>query len=172
MRRFGTHGDGRFTRGDFKAVGENVVIEAEVMVFHPEAIEIGDNVYIGHRTILKGYPGGWLRIGNDTWIGQQCFFHGAGGVSIGSRIGIGPRVCVITSDHADDGTGGSLLDMPLHFAPVALEDDCHIGASATLLPGVTVGRGAQVAAGAVVTADVPALAVAAGVPARIIRMRG
>ncbi len=172
MRRFGTHGDGRFSRSDFKAAGENAVIEAEVMVFHPETVEIGDNVYIGHRTILKGYPGGWLRIGNDTWIGQQCFFHGGGGLSIGARIGIGPCVCILTSDHADDGTGGPLLDMPLHFAPVVLEDDCHIGASATLLPGITVGRGAQVAAGAVVTADVPPLAVVAGVPARVIRMRG
>lgn len=172
MRRFGTHGDGRFSRGDFAAVGENVVIEAEVMAFHPETIEIGDNVYVGHRTMLKGYPGGRLRIGNDTWIGQMCFFHGAGGLDIGSRIGIGPGVCILTSEHEDDGTGGPLLDMPLRLAPVTLEDECHIGANATIVPGVRVGRGAQVAAGAVVTSDVPPLAVVAGVPAKIIRSRG
>jgi acetyltransferase-like isoleucine patch superfamily enzyme len=172
LRRFGTHGDGSFTTDGFKALGENVIIEAEVMVFHPETIDIGCNVYIGHRTILKGYPGGELRIGNDTWIGQQCFFHGGGGLDIGSRIGIGPGVTILTSDHEDDGLGGPILGMPVRFAKVTLEDECHIGASATILPGVTVGRGAQVAAGAVVTADVPPLAVAGGVPARVIRMRG
>ncbi|MFA6448471.1 MAG: acyltransferase [bacterium] len=172
MRRFGTHGDGAFSMSDFKSLGDNVVIEAGVMVFQPETIEIGDNVYIGHMTILKGYPGGTLRIGNDTWIGQQCFLHGGGGLEIGSRIGIGPGARFLTSDHEDDGSGGPLLDMPLRFAKVTLEDECHIGASATILPGVTIGRGAQVAAGAVVAADAPPLAVVAGVPARVIRMRG
>lgn len=168
MRQFKSHGTGEFDRSDFKAMGDNVIIENGVLVFHPETIEIGDNVYIGHGTILKGYPGGFITIGNDSWIGQQCFFHGAGGLTIGSEIGIGPGVRIITSDHEDDGSEAPVLAMPLTFKPVTLEDQCHIGMSSTILPGVRIGRLARVAAGAVVTTDAPPGATIAGVPAKII----
>lgn len=172
MRKFSTHGDGSFEMADFKAIGENVILEKGVLVFHPETIEIGDNVYVGHGTMLKGYPGGSITISSNTWIGQQCFFHGAGGLTIGSGIGIGPGVRIITSDHEEDGTGGPVLAMPLVFRPVVLENHCHIGMSATILPGVTVGKLARVAAGAVVTTNVPDGATVAGVPAKTISQKG
>ncbi|MBW6408572.1 acyltransferase [Clostridium weizhouense] len=63
-----------------KKCGENVIIEDGVRIFYPENIEIGDNVYIGHDTILKGYYNSSLIISNNVWIGQQCFIHGAGGL--------------------------------------------------------------------------------------------
>jgi acetyltransferase-like isoleucine patch superfamily enzyme len=59
----------------------------------------------------------------------------------------------------------------LEFAPVLLDDGCDIGIGAVILPGITVGKGAQVGAGAVVTADVPPYAVVAGNPARLLRTR-
>ncbi len=171
MRKFSTHGDGRFDRTQFRSIGENVIIERETLVFHPETIEIGDNVYIGHRSMMKGYPGGFIKIGSDTWIGQNCFFHGAGGLTIGNTIGIGPNVVILTSDHEKDGAGGALLEKPLRFAPVTLCDGCHIGASVTILPGVRVGRFARIAAGAVVVSDVPEGELVGGVPAKIIRTK-
>lgn len=172
MRKFSSHGDGRFERSEFKSLGDNVIIEAGALVFHPETISVGDNVYIGHGAMLKGYPGGYISIGDNVWIGQQCFMHGAGGLRIGSGIGIGPGTRILTSDHEDDGESESLLAAPVKFSSVVLEDNCHIGMSASILPGVTIGQRARVAAGAVVTENVPADSLAGGVPARIIRRKG
>jgi acetyltransferase-like isoleucine patch superfamily enzyme len=81
-------------------------------------------------------------------------------------------VRILTSTHelpADPAV--PIMDGPLQLAPVVLEDGCDVGVSAVILPGVTIGRGAQIGAGAVVTRDVPAGAIAAGVPARIIGHR-
>jgi acetyltransferase-like isoleucine patch superfamily enzyme len=147
------------------------VFESGVLVFHPETIEIGDEVYVGHQTILKGYHRNRMVIGPGTWIGQQCFFHSAGGITIGPHVGIGPAVKIVTSTHRLDDRAVRILDAPIDFAPVVIEEGSDVGVGAILLPGVTVGRGAQVAAGAVVTVDVPAYAIVAGVPARLVRMR-
>jgi len=166
-----SHGTGQFSPDEFASLGRDVVFELGVLVFHPENIEIGDDVYVGHQTILKGYYKNRMRIGAGTWIGQQCFFHSAGGLTIGARVGIGPGVRILTSAHRLDQTDKPILDSPIDFAPVVIEDHGDVGVGAVLLPGVTIGRGAQVGAGAVVVEDVPAYAVVAGVPARVVRMR-
>ncbi|MCA9529367.1 MAG: acyltransferase [Myxococcales bacterium] len=141
------------------------------MVFHPENIALGRNVYVGHQTILKGYYNARMEIGDQTWIGQQCFFHSAGGLRIGARVGVGPGVRILTSTHAEAGRDVPVLGAPLRFAPVVVEDDADLGVGAIVLPGVTIGRGAIIGAGAVVASDVPAYTVAAGVPARVQRER-
>lgn len=155
-------------RDALAACGAEVVFEPGALVFHPENIELGDGVYVGHYAILKAYYQNKLIIGDGSWIGQQAFLHAAGGLTIGRRVGIGPGVRIITSSHnlAALPAGAAIMDGPLAFAPVVLEDGCDIGVNATILPGVTVGRRAQVGAGAVVTRDVPAGTIAAGVPAR------
>ncbi|HUG55072.1 MAG TPA: acyltransferase [Vicinamibacteria bacterium] len=166
-----SHGTGAFTRDQLARLGDNVVFEEGVLVFHPETIEIGSDVYVGHQTILKGYHAGRMVIGDGTWIGQQCFFHSAGGLTIGSDVGIGPGVRILTSSHRLDGGRQPILHAPLEFAPVVIEDGADIGVGTIVLPGTRVGRGAQVAAGAVVAADVPEYTVVAGVPARRLRAR-
>ena len=171
MKAFSSHGTGEFRREDFAALGEGVVFEAGVLVFHPETIELGDNVYVGHNAILKGYYKGRMRIGSDTWIGQQCFFHSAGGLEIGSAVGIGPGVRIITSTHEDPGTQHPIMAGPIQFGPVRIGDGSDLGMGCQILPGVTIGRGVQVGAGAVVTDDLPDYAVAAGVPAKVLRFR-
>jgi len=171
MKRFSSHGSGEFTTADFRAFGNNVVLEAGVLVFHPENIELGDNVYVGHQTILKGYHAGSIRIGSDTWIGQQCFLHGAGGLDIGQGVGIGPGVRIITSTHQDPGPTLPIMEGAIEFAPVSIGEGSDLGMGSIVLPGVHIGRGVQVGAGAVVCQDLPDLAVAAGVPARIQRYR-
>jgi acetyltransferase-like isoleucine patch superfamily enzyme len=160
-----------FRPEDFRALGTDCVFEAGVLVFHPETIRLGRNVYVGHQSILKGYHRNEMVIGDESFIGQQCFLHSAGGLSVGARVGIGPGVRIITSHHAEAGREQAILDSPIEFAAVRIEDDADIGVGAVILPGVTVGRGAQVAAGAVVSRDVPAYAVVAGVPAKLLRMR-
>ena len=172
MRRFTSHGDGRFTPDELGSIGEGVIFEEGVRIWHPDRVHIGRNVYVGHSAMLKGYHAGSLRIGEDSWVGQGVFFHSAGDITIGAEVGIGPFVKILTSSHeipADQTT--SILDAPLRFAPVTIERGADIGVGAILLPGVTVGAGAQVGAGAVVTQDVPAFAIVAGNPAKVLRTR-
>ena len=171
IKPFQSHGTGELDRDRFAALGSSVVFEAGVLVFHPETIRIGSNVYIGHNTILKGYFKSELTIGNDTWIGQQCFMHSAGGLSIGDRVGIGPGVRIITSYHKEEGPDIPILFSDLEFEEVVLEDDCDIGVGAIILPGVRIGKGSQVGAGAVVSQSVAPYSVVAGVPARLLRSR-
>ena len=166
-----THGSGRFEPSSLASLGEDVVFEAEVLVFHPENLHIGRGVYIGHRAILKGYHDAEMHIGEGSWIGQQCFFHSAGGLRIGANVGIGPAVRILTSTHAEAGRALPILHAPIERAPVAIEDDADIGVGAIVLPGVRIGRGAQIGAGSVVTSDVEPYAVVAGVPARKLRER-
>jgi acetyltransferase-like isoleucine patch superfamily enzyme len=166
-----SHGSGEFRLDQFAKLGNDVVIEPGVLVFHAENIEIGDGVYIGHQTILKGYYAATMRIGKGSWIGQQCFLHSGGGLEIGEDVGVGPGVKILTSTHADPGRGKPITDGELEFAPVHIGAHSDIGVGAILLPGVTVGRGSQVGAGAVVTRDVEPYSVVAGVPARLLRMR-
>ncbi len=168
---FRSHGTGAFRRSDFRRIGRHVVFEPDVLVFHPETIEIGDNVYVGHRAMLKGYYKGRMVIGDDVWIGQNAFLHAAAGITIGDRVGIGPNVTIITSSHREEGRAVPILFSDLAFAPVTIEADSDLGVGAIILPGVTVGRGSQIGAGSVVTKDVPPYAVAAGVPAKILRKR-
>ena len=169
--RHRSHGDGSFRVDQFARCGANCVFEAGVLVFHPENIELGTNVYVGHQTILKGYYKNRMRIGAETWIGQQAFFHSAGGIDIGARVGIAPGVRIITSFHGEAGRGVPILSAPIELGPVVIEDDCDLGVGAIVLPGVRIGKGAQIGAGAVVAQDVPPYCVAVGVPARVTRER-
>lgn len=168
---FKSHGTGQIERDKFCSLGRNVIFEAGVLVFHPEQIRIGNNVYVGHNTILKAYYKNEFSIGDNSWIGQQCFFHSAGGLQIGARVGIGPAVKILTSAHMDEGPEVPILFSELRMAQVVIEDDCDIGIGAIILPGVRIGRGTQVGAGSVVTRNIDPYSVVAGVPARVIRSR-
>lgn len=166
-----SHGTGRFTVDQLASIGEGTVIEEGALVFHPENVHLGARVYVGHHAMLKGYYRNELRIGDGSWIGQQCFFHAAGGIEIGANVGVGPGVRILTSTHREEGRAVSILHAAIETAKVTIEDDADIGVGAILLPGVTIGRGAQVGAGSVVTRDVPPYSVVAGNPARILRER-
>lgn len=172
QQKFATHGDGQFCPEDFRTLGEHVIFEDGVLVFHPEQIVIGHNVYIGHNTILKGYYKNKLIIGDNTWIGQNCFFHSAGGLTIGNNVGIAPGVKIITSVHSEIPESEPVLNNELIMNEVYIENGCDIGLGAILLPGVRIGKGAIVGAGSVVTSDVAPGTVVAGSPARFLRQRG
>lgn len=167
-----SQGSGEFSPSDLAHCGNAVVFEAGALVFHPETVEIGDEVYVGHYAILKGYYKNKMVIGAGSWIGQAAFLHSAGGLTIGKRVGIGPGVKITTSTHEiGSGSHRTVMDNTLRFAPVVLADGCDIGVGAIIMPGVNVGAGAQVGAGAVVTHDVAPGAIVAGVPARVIGQR-
>jgi len=167
-----SHGTGTVDRRALAHCGKGVVFEPGALVFHPENISIGADVYVGHYAILKGYYRNTMAIGDGSWIGQQAFLHAAGGIVIGRRVGIGPAVKILTSSHripADPTV--PIMDGPLDLAPVEIGDGSDIGAGAIILPGVTIGAGVQIGAGAVVTRSIADGVVALGVPARIVRHR-
>src|SRR6478672_9593886 len=107
-----------------------------------------------------------ITIGRRSVVNQQCCLDGRGGLSIGDNVDISPGVWILTDSHdMNDPLFGEVL------APVTIGNDVWIGSRAMILPGVTVGEGAVVAAGAVVTRDVVPYTVVAGVPARPIGSR-
>jgi acetyltransferase-like isoleucine patch superfamily enzyme len=170
-RMYRSHGSGKFKIEDFKKIGDNVIFEEGVLVFHPENIEIGNNVYIGHNTILKGYYKNEMTIGDHTWIGQGCFFHSAGEIKIGSAVGVGPMVKILTSVHKEEELFKPILFCDLELEGVIIGDGCDIGIGSIILPGVKIGEGSIVGAGAVVTKDVEPYTSVAGVPAKVLRKR-
>ena len=171
-RMYRSHGSGKFKREDFKKIGDNVIFEDGVLVFYPENIEIGNNVYIGHNTILKGYYENKMSIGDHTWIGQGCFFHSAGGIKIGKAVGVGPMVKILTSVHREEeDLSKPIVFCDLEFGEVNIEDGCDIGIGSIILPGVKIGEGSIVGAGSVVTKDIPSYSVGVGNPVRVIRRR-
>jgi len=170
-KNYSSHGSGLFEKHQFHKIGDNVIFENGVLVFHPETITIGHHVYIGHQTILKGYYRNEMVIGDHTWIGQGCFFHSGGGIFIGSAVGIGPMVKIISSHHLMDDLAKPVLFHEIAFKKVVIESGSDIGMGAIILPGMVVGEGAVVGAGAVVTRPIPPYAVAVGNPARIIKYR-
>ncbi len=167
-----SHGSGRYQPGQLGTLGDGVVIEEGVLIFNPAHVHLADGVYVGHRAMLIGDTRGELHVGPEAWIGPDCYLHSAGGIRIGSRAGIGPRVMMLTSTHAETPPPGPIIDAPLRFAPIDVGGGSDIGIGAILLPGARIGAGAQIGAGAVVTGHVPPGAVAYGVPARIRRRRG
>jgi len=171
VKQYRSHGDGSFRPEDFRSIGTNVIFEKGVLVFNPDHISIGNNVYVGHNAVLKGYHKNEMSIGDDTWIGQGCFFHSAAGISIGKAVGIGPNVQILTSYHQDRGGTGPVILNDLVMESVEIEDGCDIGIGTIILPGVKIGKGSIIGAGSVVTKDVEPLTVVAGNPARFLRAR-
>jgi acetyltransferase-like isoleucine patch superfamily enzyme len=167
-----THGSGRFRLNELGSLGQGVVIEEEVLIFNPGHVHLGDDVYVGHRTILKGDTRGELVIEAGAWIGQECFLHSAGRIRIGQRAGIGPRVMMLTSTHVETAPPQPIIDAPIEFAPIEVGEGCDVGVAAILLPGAHIGAGSQIGAGTIVSGVIPPGVVASGVPARVRRRRG
>lgn len=132
---------------------------------------VGRYATISPTNLLGGEPGDGLKLGDNSNIGPYAFVGCSGYISIGDRVLMGPRVNLLAENHrfAD-------LDQPIKLQGVErsfinIEDDCWIGAGSTILAGVTVAHDSIVAAGSVVTKDVPPSSIVAGVPAEVIRSR-
>ena len=128
---------------------------------------VGYRVDDGFRLFPPVYTdfGKNIKIGKDVFVNSGCCFQDQGGVTLGDGCLVGHNVVFATLDH--DKRPGRRGDMTA--APIVVGKDVWIGAHATILKGVTIGGGAIVAAGAVVTRDVPPNTIAAGVPARVVK---
>ena len=135
----------RILRELIGSLGEHVTIHSPLYVDYGDNVSIGDWTFINH--------GAYLMDGAAITIGCHCF--------------IGPALGAYTAQHPLDRGQRSLgLERAL---PIAIGDDCWIGANVLLMPGVTIGAGCVIAAGSLVTKDVPAGYVAMGAPCRLIR---
>lgn len=106
-----------------------------------------------------------IRIGLNVFINFDCTFLALGGITIEDDVLIGPKVSLITENHPlDPKERKGLIGKPIH-----IKKNAWIGANATILPGVTIGENAVVAAGAVVSKDVPDNTIVGGIPAKFIK---
>ncbi|MGN7885700.1 DapH/DapD/GlmU-related protein [Dyadobacter endophyticus] len=111
--------------------------------------------------------GRFTTLGKNVFINHACSFLDIGGIIIEDDVMIGPRVNITSENHPlDPSDRKALIPRPVH-----IRRNAWIGAGATILPGVTVGENAVVAAGAVVSRDVPPNTVVAGVPAKVVKER-
>lgn len=157
-------------RAACRSFGHGVRIGSGVGFKHLETFEIGNAVFIGAHTYVQGRFDGVCRIGDHVWIGPQAFLD-ARDLVLEDYVGWGPGARVLGSEHLGTPADRPIIQTDLRIEPVVVRRGADIGTSAVILPGVTIGEGAIVGAGAVVTENVPAFAIVAGVPARFLRWR-
>jgi acetyltransferase-like isoleucine patch superfamily enzyme len=158
-------------------LGPSCFIDDDVTIFsHPDGgeVRLGDRVHLYRGTILEVGYGGSIIIGDDTHIQAGCNLKGfLSNVRIGCNVQIAPQCGFSPYEHNFEDTESPIKAQGIRSAgDIVLEDDVWLGQGVQVLEGVRIGRGAVVGAGTVVSKDIPACAVAVGVPARVIRFRG
>lgn len=182
---------GKLYAGLLKRAGRGVILGQGIILRHPKRISLGDRVAVDDFTLIdaSGASDGGVTIGDDVIISRNCVIQAKTGplslghktdigcntvISSGNGIFIGNSVLIAANCYIGGGRYLSdRLDIPMmdqgvySNGPVVIEDDVWLGAGATVLDGVTVGRGAIIGAGAVATKDVPPYAIVTGIPARV-----
>ncbi len=180
----------------YLAIGEhgaNLRIGAHVVLSSRRNIAMADDVSIGdYSRISGGKQKGGLVIGSGTHvhpfcvmrpfsgsirIGANCSINhytivlGDGGVLIGDNVRIAPHCVIVAAQHDFVDVQVPICDQGVSSQGITIADDVWIGANCSILDGVTIGAGAILGAGSVVTRDVESMAIVGGVPAKLIRMR-
>jgi acetyltransferase-like isoleucine patch superfamily enzyme len=157
-------------RATARAVGDALRVGRGVATTHLETFTIGSGVFIGDHAIIQGRFDGTCTIGDRVWIGPQAYFD-ARDLVLEEYVGWGPGAKVLGSMHTGLPADIPTVQTDLAIRPVRICAWADIGVNAVILPGVTVGKGAIVGAGAVVTEDVAPFSVVAGVPAKFLHWR-
>jgi acetyltransferase-like isoleucine patch superfamily enzyme len=153
-------------------IGDHFKLEQGSRLFIQKDWRIGDHVQIATNCALfsrESPSAGVLSIGDNTHIGDNTIIDIADDVTIGDTVAIGPNCVIYSHDHGYESDAAAAWKGPLITRPVMIEDHAWIGSGVTILPGVTIGKRAVIAAGAVVTKDVEANSVYGGIPARKIK---
>ncbi len=173
--------------------GRNCFIEKNVRFRVPSNIFLGDRVFIDENTCLDAtYPNSEIRLGNDVTIGRNCVLKagtgkiivhdgvgiarsthlgGGGGIEVGENSMLGDKVEVISGQHVFDDPSIPIKYQGSRYEKIEIGRDVWIGAMVIVLPGVKIGEGSVIGAGAVVTRNIPSYSVATGVPANVIKKR-
>lgn len=168
----------RVEHGYMLSCGSGLILEdyAYINALSELGIQIGQNVTIarGASLVCTGVianKGKGIIIGNNCAVGAQSFLAGQGGIKIGNDVIIGPGVRIFSENHNYNEIEISIRKQGETRKGIIIEDNCWIGANAVILDGIRIGKGTVIAAGSVVTNSIDQNKVAAGVPAKVIKIR-
>lgn len=163
-------------------IGDNTFLDPAVEICMEHEIGDGRGVFIGDNCVI--YPRNRLVLGdlnanrdanivlgNNVLINAGGYISGEGGLEIGNFVLIGPNVNILSAGHEFGDCDKPIQKQGLTYGKIKIEDDAWIGAGSVVLQGLTIGRGAVVGAGSVVTRNVPPYAIVIGNPARIVKYR-
>jgi len=162
---------GKMHIGAGSAIDDDCLLDARGTT--PGNFVIGEQVLIARACLIQAKTdAGWLKIGDRCSIGGQCTITSTGGIELGANVLLAGQCYLGGGRYKTELLEVPMMDQGMYSrGPVVIGDDVWIGAGATILDGVRVGRGAIVGAGAVVTRDVPDFAVVTGVPAKVVSQR-
>ncbi|WP_200974985.1 DapH/DapD/GlmU-related protein [Echinicola sp. 20G] len=163
----------------YLSVGKNFIAQdnCEINCLSQKGIIFGDKVTVGNYAIIRptnlygGEPGIGLKVGNNSSIGHYAYIGCSGYIEIGDNVMMSPRVSIYSENHNFDDTESPMMEQGVTRSFAKIEDDCWIASNSIILAGVTVGKGSVVAAGSVVTKDIPPYSIVGGNPAKVIKSR-
>jgi len=150
----------------FKSIKFPVKVYGSYFINNKSEISFGKNITIPLKAYISPLS---LVVGDNSWLGVNCFLCGK--VKIGSDVMIGPNVVIPGANHRISDLDVKMINSGLSIKGTIIKDDVWIGANVTILDGITIGKGAVIAAGSVVTKDVGDFEIVGGVPAKLIRRR-
>jgi acetyltransferase-like isoleucine patch superfamily enzyme len=158
-----------FRRGRHTSIADRVVVYRDV---GGGPVTIGERSTVNQDTILQTGQGGAVEIGEQTHIQPRCQFSAyVGSIRVGDGVSIGPGCAFYPYDH-QMAAGSPIREQGFASrGDIVIESDVWIGTGVIILADVRIGAGAVIGAGSVVTRDVPAMAIAVGVPARVVAER-
>jgi acetyltransferase-like isoleucine patch superfamily enzyme len=156
--------------------GFNLMEYASLNALSYEGVEIGNNFTLGKYAFIEctgvlRNVGNSLKIGNNVGINHYCFIGVRGNITIGDNVIFGPRVNIFSENHIFNNLDIPIKNQGVEKKDTIIRNDVWIGANVSIMPGIKIGNGCVIAAGSVVTKDIPDFSVAAGVPAKIIKNR-
>jgi acetyltransferase-like isoleucine patch superfamily enzyme len=156
------------------SVGRNCFLggDSDINALAANGMRLGDDVRIREHAWIQatsslGAPGVGLVIGSGTYIGPRCVLGAGGGITIGARVTFGAGVHLLAENHEFRDGSRPIQDQGVTRAGIRVDDDVWVGNQVIVLDGVHIGHGAVIGAGAVVTKDIPPMAIAVGNPARV-----
>ncbi len=163
----------------YLSAGKDLIIEdgAEINCLSTDGIQLGNRVTIGKNAIIRpsnmygGSIGAGLIVGDNSNIGPGAYIGCTGLITIGNNVMMSPGVSIYAENHNFSDTSIPMKEQGVTVSFVTIEDDCWIASNSSILAGVTIGKGSVVAAGSVVTKNVPPFSVVAGIPATVIKSR-
>lgn len=162
-----------FTAGNDVTLGEYSFLHCLSL----KGVHIGNQCSLDRNLWLhcggtpEDYAHGFFEMGDDSFIGCNAVIGAGGGIRIGSHVRIGQAVNLHAENHIFSDPSTLIRDQGVTYRGITIEDDVWIGSKATILDGVTIGKGSVIGAGTVVSHSIPPYSVAVGVPARVVKNR-